>query len=170
MTTEELCQELMMADVVRVDFIPKEGTTVPVPFSIPDQSQMKGAYPTPQNPPEGSVRFAAALLTLGVTYYNNIDAVFKSGGSLKVTSARDAAGIIRTHTLQMPVDRGFQSIRAVLQGIDFYMVLTTYSGAQYFIYTLPNTSQFSLEEQMGESGTLTVKATVKSMSGVIRLT
>lgn len=174
MTNEELCQELLMSDVVRVDIVPSSGTTLPTPFAVPNLVEMEGQYPNPYPLPkkwDGAV-FADSLLTLAVYYDSGIDATIKSNSTFKVTSAREAAGIVRTHTLQMPINRGYQSVRkkeADLQGIDFYLILTTYSGMQYLIYSLPNTSQFSIEEQMGESGTLTVKATVKSMSGVIQL-
>ena len=173
MTQEELCQELIDADVVRIDIIPASGSTMPIPFAVHNISQMRGRYPNPSPLPSGSASFASALLTVAQTWGDGVDATMKSSMTHKVTPARDAMGIVRTHVAQVPIERGFQSVRTkedALQGVDFHIVLTTYDGTQYMAYGLPNSSQFALEEQDGESLTMTVKMTVKSMSGLIRLT
>lgn len=173
MTQEELCQELIDADVVRIDIIPSTGSVFPIPFAVQNISEMKGHYPNLSPLPSGSASFASALLTVTMMWSDNADAVMKSGMSHKVTSAREANGIVRTHAAQVSIERGFQSLRTkenTLQCVDFHIVLTTYDGTQYMAYGLPNSSQFALEEQDGDGLTMTAKITVKSMSGLIRLT
>lgn len=175
MNEQEFCNELIDADVVRIDIIPASGSTFPIPFGVQNLAQMKGKYPNPSPLPANwnGITFGAALLTVALTNDDDVDAIMKQGVSHKVTPAREVVGIVRTHTTQIPVLRGYQAVRnkeASLQGVDFHVVLTTYDGTQYLAYGCPNSSQFALEEQQGETGTLTAKVIVKSMSGVIRLT
>ena len=161
MTTEELCQELLMTDVVRIDFVKRSAWSLPVPFNVADQSQMT------------VTDYAASALLLVIDYRGDGDAIMSESPSHRVTEAREVAGIIKTHTLQIPIDNGFQAIRskkAALLQDDFYIVLYTVDGTRFLAYTMPNTSQFAIDEQMGSSATMTVKATVKSMSGMIKLT
>ena len=53
-----------------------------------------------------------------------------------------------------------------MQQQDFHIVYHTVGGKRYLSYALPNTSQFSIEDQVYP---MTVKASVKSMSGLILL-
>lgn len=172
MTQEELCQELVDANVVRVDIIPANGSTFPIPFAVQNIASMSGQYPTPSPLPAGWASFATALLTMALTHKDGVDATMQEGVSHKSASSRETCGIVRTHTLQVPVDNGFQTLRqkeASLQNVDFHILLTTYDGTQYLAYGLPNSSQFALEETQGDSPVMTVKVSVKSMSGFIQL-
>lgn len=173
MTEQDFCKELIDADVVRIDIIPANGSLFPIPFAVQNISQMKGRYPNASSLPSGAASFGTALLTVALTNGDDVDAIMKQGVSHKVTPAREAAGVVRTHTTQIPVERGYQALRdkeTALQGVDFHVVLTTYDGTQYLAYGCPNSSQFAIDEQQGEAGTLTAKVVVKSMSGVIMLT
>ena len=168
----ELCREIFDDDVVRVDLIPANGSSLPVPFNVPGVSQMHGLYPNPTVIPSNWADFADALLTMAINNGGDVDALVKSGSQHKVTTSREAAGITRTHTAQINILQGFQNVRnkaKQLQGIDFHILLTTYDGTQYLAYALPNTCQFAIEEAAGEGGSLTVKATLKSYSSLIRL-
>lgn len=165
---QENCLELIMQDVVRIDFVPVAGTTTAIPFSVANISTMQAPSP-----------MAASLLTLGLAWdyldgqtQRQADAIIAEAPSHKVSESREAAGIIRTHSLQVPILQGFQTIRSkesALQNAEFYVILTTLSGVRYMAYTLPNTSQFAIDDQMGESATMTVKVTLRSLSGLIRL-
>ena len=158
---------------MRIDIIPANGSAFVIPFAVSNLAEMKGKYPNPSPLPTGYASFGTALLSVALTYSDGIDATMQSGVSHKYSSAREAAGIVRTHTTQMPIDKGFQTLRtkeASLQGVDFHVLLTTYDGTQYLAYGLPNSSQFALEEQDGSGLTMTAKVTVKSMSGLIKLT
>ena len=161
MTQEEICQELMMADVIKIQLIPQTGTSMSVPFQIPNIATMGGTL-------------ASAIITLALTEDDGTDATFnQQGSSIKVSEQREQAGIIRTHALQAQIKKGFKTIRAkeaALQGKDLHAVFTTAGGQRYMSYGLPNTTQFSLDETMGQNGTLTLKLQLKSMSGLILLT
>lgn len=169
----ELCREIFEDDVVRVDLIPALGTALPVPFNVPGVSQMHGHYPNPTVIPANWADFADALLTMAINNDSDVDALVKSGSTHKVTMAREMGGVMATHTAQIAILQGFQNVRdkaQQLQGIDFHILLTTYDGTQYLAYALPNSCQFAIEETAGESGSLTVKATVKSYSSLVKLT
>lgn len=149
-----------MQDVVRIDFVRQSSWTLPVPFSVSHLSELRaGIYPS-----------SAVLLSVGLDI--DRDALMQQNPTNKISEERVPSGVLHTHTLQIPVERGFQTIREAeksLQENDFYVVLYTYAGTRFLLYSLPNTCQFSIEEQQGQSATMTVKTTVKSMSGAIRL-
>lgn len=169
MTQEDFCQELMELDVARIDFVKRSGLSVGVPFGVPNLAEVSVGEPT-----SGSV-----LLKVGLSATHtwnaeqvDMDATFRDAVQHKVTEGRESAGIVRTHTVQIPIEHGFQTVRKNekdLQQGDFYIIIYTMDGTRYLAYTLPNTSQFAVEEQMGSSATMTVKATVKSMSGLVRI-
>ena len=54
-------------------------------------------------------------------------------------------------------------------GVDFNIIAYTVNGTRYLCYALPNTSKVSLDDQMGSSASMTVKASVNSMSGFIKI-
>ena len=167
----EECQELLMAEVTRIDIMPMETLKVSVPFAVPNiaQAQVTMANGTALT---DAVLFTNSLLSLNLGSDALADAEMQEGLTHKSTEKRDSAGIICTHTLQVPIESGFQAVRAkerALQDSDFHIVLTTVSGVRYLAYGLPNTSQFSIDDQMGEIAKMTIKATVQSASGFIKI-
>lgn len=160
MNAIELCQELSDLDIVKVQLIPHTGTQMSVPFQIPDIATLGGTL-------------ATAAITLMLTDDGTPDAIFSGQNStIKVTAAREAAGLVRTHALTAQITRGFDTVRskeAILQGNDYHLLLTNAAGQRYFSYGLPNTTQLSIDEQMGSSSQLTFKLQLKSMSGLILL-
>ena len=160
MNTVELCQELMQLDIVKIQLIPHVGTSMSVPFQIPNIATLGGTL-------------ATAALTLALTDASDVDAIFSASGStVKVTSAREQAGIIRTHALSALINRGMQQVRALessLAGNDYHIVLTNAAGQRFFSYGLPNTTQLSLDDTMGSNAQLSLKLQLKSMSGLILL-
>ena len=91
---------------------------------------------------------------------------------LKQTEKQQAAGIVVTHDLQVPVTAGFEATRIAVEGLQtrhFHVVLTTDDGVRYLLYSLPQSSLLLLDEQ-DVNQKATVKVTLQSMSHVIRLT
>lgn len=173
MTEQDYCQELLDAEIVRVDLIPMDGTTMPVPFGVPNLSRLKGSYPNADPVPSGAFQFAPAVLTVAQSWGDDVDAAMKPGAKYKPTPARDAAGILRTHTLEVPIEAGFQALRNKENKLhnsgDLLLVMTAYNDQQYMAYTLPNTTQVALDDQVSTNGTMTLRVTVQSYSGVILL-
>ena len=171
MTQNEECRDLLMDDVVRIDIMPMTALKVSVPFGV--QNITEAVVKMSDNSAltdEGL--FGGSLLSVSMTGDGRTDAILGDGTTHKVSEKRDVAGIVRTHTLQVPIDVGFLTVRErqkALQQTDFHIILTTYDGTRYLAYALPNTCQFTIDDQMGETAQMTVKASVQSMSGFIRI-
>ena len=171
MNRQEECQELLMQDVVRIDIMPIAAIKVSVPYNIENVSaavvtMADGAALT------DAKLFAASLLSLNLTVDELADAEMQEGLTHKVSQKRDSAGMVRTHTLQVPIESGFQAVRDkdnVLQETDFCVLLKAVDGTRYLAYEVPNTCQASIDDQMGQTAKMTLKVSLKSMSGFIRI-
>lgn len=171
MNRQEECQELLMQDVVRIDIMPQTALRISVPFNVPDVSAAQVTMSDGTALSDGSL-FTGSLLSMDFTGDVLTDAEMQEGLSHKVSEKQSAAGMIRTHTLQVPIEAGYQAIaikERALHDTDFHIVLTTVDGVRYLAYGLPGTSQFSIEEQKGQTAKMTVKATLQSASGFIRI-
>ena len=163
------CLEQILDDVVRVDLVPASLCDLAVPFQVSGLTQMSGTKT------EGGAtvsRIGAAALSLAYTVTDGDDGEIDSAPTLKQSEKRQAAGIIVSHDLQVPVTAGFEATRIAvnaLQTKDFHVVLTVSDGTQYLCYSLPNTSSVLLDET-GINSQSTVKIALQSMSHVIRLT
>ena len=160
-----------MDDVVRIDIMPMTALKVGVPFNVQNitEAVVKMADDTSLT---NAKLYTDSLLSLNLGSDELTDAEMGEGVSHKVTEKRDMAGIVRTHTLQIPVELGFQAVRnkqKALQQTDFHIVLTTYDDSRYLAYALPNTCQFTIDDQMGQTVQMTAKAVVQSMSGFVRI-
>ena len=163
--------ELLMAEVTRIDIMPTGALKVSVPNNVPNQSEAEVTMADGTALTEAKL-FTDSLLSLNLGSDAPADAEMQEGLTHKSAEKRDSAGIIRTHTLQVPIESGFQAIRdkeKALQDVDFHILLTTVNGNRYLAYELPNSSQFSIDDQMGQTAKMTVKATVQSLSGFIRI-
>ena len=171
MTQNELCQELLMQEVVRIDFMPVAALKVAVPFQIRDLTEVGVTMANNDALTDAKLK-AASLLSLNMAGDATVDAEMQEGAKHSVAEKRELMGTVRTHTLQIPIESGFDAIRtkeAALQTADFHVVLTTYGGERYLVYAVPNTSQFAVDEQTAQNTTMSIKATVVSMSGPIRI-
>lgn len=171
MTQTEQCQELIEREIVRVDIMPTTALKVSIPFNV---QNITNAVVTMADDSEltDAKLFIDSLLSLKMADDGTVDAEMQDGVSYKMTEKRDIAGMVRTHTLQIPIESGFDVIRvkeAALQHAEFYVVLTTGDGSRYLLYSVPNTSQFSVEEQIAQNVTMSVKVSLQSMSDIIRI-
>jgi hypothetical protein len=160
--------EQVLNDVVRVDLVPASACDLAVPFNVGGLTETTGVK---QVEGETVSRIGDALLSLAYNVQDGDDGEIESAPTLKQTDKQQAAGIIVTHDLQVPITSGFQATSeavSLLLGIDFHIVLTTSEGTCYLCYSLPNTSSVLLEEQ-GVDQSTTVKVTLQSMSNVIKL-
>ncbi len=153
------CNELFLADIVRVDLVPCERCTIPVPFGVPGIVEVL-------NPIIGE-----PALSVGFEG-DNLTSFIEEPPTLKVTEQSQAIGYVHTHDLNALCLHGFSALRAArkaLMGVDFNIIAYTVNGTRYLCYALPNTSKVSLDDQMGSSASMTVKASVNSMSGFIKI-
>lgn len=162
------CNEQVLDDVVRVDLVLASVCNLVVPFQVA-MVEMNGSYN------DGGVtkdRIGAAGLSLAYSVQDGDDGEIDSAPVLKQTEKQQAAGIIVTHTLNIPVTAGFEATRIAVKGLQtrhFHVVLTTMDGTRYLLYSLPGSSLLLLDEDDVNQKS-TVKVTLQSMSHVIRLT
>lgn len=161
-----------MQDVVRIDFMPTDAIKVGIPFNVQNITETTVTMDDDEALTDIGL-YTDSLLSLNLSGDATVDAEMKEGLSHKVTEKREVAGVVRTHTLQIPIEVGFQTIRQqqpALQQNDFHIILTTDGGERYLAYALPNTCQFSIDDQMGQQAQMNLKAVVQSMSGFVKIT
>ena len=171
MTQNDQCQELLMQEVVRIDFMPVTALKVAAPFAVRNLTEIGVTMSNNDAITDAKLK-AASLLSLNMNGDATVDAEMQQGASHKVTEKSELMGTVRTHTLQIPIESGFSTIRtkdAGLQEVDFHVILTDISGARYLLYAVPNACQFAVEETTAQNTAMNIKATLVSMSGPIRI-
>ena len=153
------CNELFLAEVIQVDLIPCADCVCPIPFNVP-------AILTMTNPTLGTPALSVGFVGSGLT------SEVEQAPSLSASEQTQAMGVVYTHELSAAIAHGFANMRTArktLMGVDFHIVAHTADGSKFLSYALPNSSKISLEEQMSDGGTMTLKASVNSMSGFIKI-
>jgi len=165
------CNEQFLDDVIRIDIVPASRCDIAVPFQEP-VTETAGTKTVGNDVVD---RIGQPALTVAYT----IDADEEAEGqaendelaSLSQDDKYEAAGVVVTHTLKVPVIAGFESVRTsvnALHGTDFHIVLHTADGSRYLCYALPGSCNIRLQES-GTLTSMTVNATLQSMSHVILL-
>lgn len=162
------CNEQLLDDVVRVDLVLASECKIDIPFQIA-KTDMPGTRVVNGSPVD---IIGAPGLSLAYNVQDGDDGEMDSAPYLKQTEKQQAAGIVVSHDLQVPVTAGFEATRIAVEGLQtrhFHVILTTDDGTRYLLYSLPGSSLLLLDEQ-GVNATATVKVTLQSKSHVIRLT
>ena len=162
------CNEQLLDDVVRVDLVLASECKIDIPFQIA-KTDMPGTRVVNGSPVD---IIGAPGLSLAYNVQDGDDGEIDSAPYLKQTEKQQAAGIVVSHDLQVPVTAGFEATRIAVEGLQtrhFHVVLTTDDGVRYLLYSLPQSSLLLLDEQ-DVNQKATVKITLQSMSHVIRLT
>jgi hypothetical protein len=167
---ENQCQELFMRDIVRIDFMPPEELKVGVPFNVPNITQVSVSMINNDSLTDARLK-AKSLLSLSLSGDDTVDAEMQSVSN-KESEKRETQGVMRTHTLQIPIESGFDTIRAKKPSLlerDFCLVLKDAGENRYLIYSIPGGSLFATEAQEGQGASMTVKATIQSYSDIIKI-
>lgn len=157
------CLELRLSEIVRVALYAAADTTVSIPANINAPFIPESYLSLPASP----------VLTLALSPSSDTEAMLDATPSLKVTNALSPAGNIYTHELQLSVAQNPTTVRAAvdtLVGRDFHILYTLADGSQALSYALPNTSLFSIEDNLSTTSLTTLKARLSSMSNVIPIT
>lgn len=160
---ENSCLEIRQEDIVRIDlYLPSE-CIISVPPSVVLQSLTKNA-----------VLLGTPALSLALSLAaDSLEVQMTDAPSLKVSNARQQAGNIYTHDLQIPLQterRNAESAVDALHGKDFNAVLTRADGSRDVVYALPNASAIDIDESQSTTSNITLKVKMLSMSHTIRLT
>lgn len=159
-----------MRDIVRIDFMPQEELKVGVPFNVPNITEVSVSMINNDSLTDARLK-AKSLLSLSLSGDDTVDAEMQSVSN-KESEKREKQGVMRTHTLQIPIESGFDTIRAKEPSLlekDFCLVLKDAGENRYLIYSIPGGSLFATEAQEGQSASMTVKATIQSYSGIIKI-
>lgn len=159
---EKNCRESRLDDIVRIDIYPASQCSIPVPPNITIQSLV-----------ENNFFSGTPALSVALSVADDNEAELSDNPNLKVTTARQQAGTVYKHDLQIPMKNGKTlAERAVdaLQGHDFHCVYTHADGTRDLSYALPNSSTTDLDEQLSANSSVLLKVKVLSMSHPITLT
>ena len=165
------CIETLLDDIVRIDFYDASSTTAVISRSVP----FAVAGVTEMMVTQGAVNLATAVgtPTLSLAYDGEDVGALMDTPKMQTTEKRDVAGLIRSHTLTIPVVLGFDAAQQAddaLNGVDILAVLTDYEGNRLCIHYLPESTQFNYEDARGGDHTAQIKFTAQSLSALVKLT
>lgn len=155
------CNEMFLNEVTRVELIPASGCSIPVPFNAGSVTSIANCV------------IGQAVMVIDVNEVADYAGVLDSAPTLKTTEKPQTAGYLRQHDLTIPTRGDYEKVRQSrgrLAGVDFHVVLRTLAGTRFLLYSLPNSSTVSVEDQFGQDSKQTVKVSLQSMSSMIRLT
>jgi len=164
------CNELFLNEICHVELVPTENCDMAVPFNVAELTETAG---TKQVSGRTVDRIGQAVMVIDVNDVADYAGVLDSAPTLKVTEKPQAAGYLRQHDLTIPTRGDYEKVRQArgrLAGVDFCVVLRTLGGTRFLLYSLPNSSTVSVEDQFGQDSKQTVKVSLQSMSNMIRLT
>ena len=168
------CEELFLNEVTHVELVPAANADLLVPYNVGELTQTVGKKSVTVNNQQIEVwRTGTPEMVIDANVTDATMGRLVSPPTLKTTEKPDRAGYLRQHDLQIPVEGGYDDIRAArgrLAGVDFNVVLEMRSGSRFLLYALPNSSTVSVEDQLGSEMKQTVKVSLQSMSNMIRLT
>lgn len=151
------CLELILDEVVKAEYIPASTCTLPLPYNVPDIASITGCT------------FGTPILTLAMD--GSGDGDMDAAPTLQTKESDDMAGRTRQHTLTCTVNTGIDEVRhksMSLDNIDIVVLLTYRDGGQKMIMPLPNTCNFTAQDNYGDlSHTMTVTTVVQSLSQLI---
>ncbi len=153
------CNEVISDEIVRVEIYLASQVNFTLPTTVPFQSINLTANLF------GTAAFVAAL--------SDADAVaLDDSPTLKIKNARQEAGNVYVHDLQVPVlveRAAAESLVNTLKGEDFHVVYTRADGSRDMSMTLPNAASCDIEESHSSSAKTTLKIKIRSMSNLIKL-
>lgn len=156
----ENCFEIFLNEVTHIELVQASVCTLPIPFCVGEITQMNNC----------TIGEATMVVDISST---SADGLLQSAPTLNTQEKPQAAGYLRNHDLQIPIKDGYDTIRqkrGSLAGRDFYVVLRMLSGSEFLLYSLPNTSTVSVEDQVGSESKQTVKVSLQSLSNMIKIT
>lgn len=156
----EKCQELILDDIVAIDFYRSSNVTFSVPFNAPAITQVSCVFSS------------TATLKLRLEDSSASGVVMQPAPKAKVEEKREVAGLIRTHTIEAVVTEGFATVQTAIDSLandDIVAVLTNYEGARYVVHPFPNTGVLTLTDERQQSHTQTVRYSAQSFSGLVKI-
>lgn len=154
------CFELRQQDIVRVEIYTASQCGINIPTSVVLQSLAeRGSFTgTPK-------------LTLAVT--DTADVLLNAIPQLKVSNSRGKRGNTYKYDLQMELLCPRQQAETTVDALaadNFHVVVERASGARELIYSLQGASLLDIDQTHAQNNAIKLKATIQSMSHLIKLT
>lgn len=163
------CKEIILGDVIRLDFYKIIECNTSVPYTVSGVVEMQVQQIIGQTSVDLGTSVGQPVFSLAVT--GDTD-VCMGIPSYSIQSKRGAVGIVYEHTLSAPVDSDFDAAQLAEYTIgisDVMVVLTSYDGTKRCVSSLPKSCEFTYEDKQGNGRSGTIKFTAKSMSALIKL-
>ena len=157
----ENCQELILEDVIKIDIYKQNKVTFSVPYNAPAVIEAECTV------------IADPVLSMTTTESIPSDVVMEPSPKLQVTEKREAAGLVRSHTIEAVVAAHFKTTQASVDNLiyrDIVAIMTTYDGTRFAVIPFYNTSTLSMADGRQEMRTMTVRYAAQSYSGLVKLT
>ena len=157
----ENCLELMMEDVVKIDFYQKESIIFAIPNYAPAVQEVEFLYATGATP----------KLSISLMEDDASDAKMEPAPQINVTEKREAAGVIRSILIEPIITGGFDTARRVVdsvQFVDLVPMIYTVDGQRFTFIPFPNSSMLALTDSRLQSHSMTLRYTAQSYSSLIK--
>lgn len=161
------CEELILMDVVKVDIYKKEDVTVSLPHNVAYSQSVEAQTQTPVK--VVVVGGQTPVITMDLEWTSGADAILEKSPKVTSTEKKEAAGLIRTNTIEGTLIDGFtEAMRAseILAFNDSLALLTTADGLQYLCNAFAGTTEMNVKNDQ-ENHIATIKYVAQSFSGFV---
>ena len=161
------CEELILMDVVRVDIYKKEDVTISLPHNVAYSQSVESQTQSPVK-----MVIAAGMtpvITIDLEWTSGAEAILEKSPKVTSTEKKDAAGLIRTNTIEGTLIDGFaEAMRAseILAFNESLAVLTTADGQTYLCNVFAGTTDMNVKNDQ-ENHIATIKYSAQSYSGFV---
>ena len=166
----ETCIETILDDIIRIDLYDANNSSAPISCSIP----FNVSAVTNMTVMQGQVDLGQSAGTPILSIVRSDDSMETqmSTPKHKVTEKRDIIGLVRTHTLTIPIETGFDTVQQAddaLNSNDVMCILTAYDGSKYCIHFLPESCDISYEDERDDGHVGTLKYIAQSLSWLVKI-
>ena len=111
-------------------------------------------------------------LTINLTETTDGDVEMEPYPKIVTEESREAAGVVRNHTMEITVCGGFATVQAAADNLaynDIVAVLTTYDGTRFAVLPFANSSVLAFSDSRQQTHTQMLKYLAQSYSGLARV-
>lgn len=152
------CKEIILDDVVRIDIYPDSELKTAVPRTLPFVLSI------------ADMSVGMSLLTLALSSPDGLE--YDTAPTVKLTEKTDSNGRTFAHELSVSLTGDIYNVRETqrtLGSADCAVVYTLADGRRLCSLPLPNTSQLTVEENLGSAQACTLKVQLTSMSPLVQI-
>lgn len=152
------CREIILDDVVRIDIYPDTELATAVPRTLPFVQSI------------ADMTLGTPLLTLALSNPGGVE--YDTAPTVKLTEKTDSNGRSFAHELSVNITGDIYNVRKAERTLgrdDCAVVYTLADGRRLCSLPLPNTSQLTVEENLGSASASTLKVQLTSMSALVQI-